>query len=441
MSQTLNNKIIRVDNAISVLKTNLHLPADAPIEDVAHLENILNVFVQPTEPAKKEGIWIQAEGDFNKDILITDKPYIKETTFKSWEDYATMNGPYSTSTYGAVAMVGDCIYVFGSSTAAYNNTAYKYNLRTKTATTLSTTPAKFYHYSCTCVKGTDIYIFSSFSSTKSAYRYDTLTDTYTQLADMPLVSYRGRAINVGDYIYVLRGSSETANYRHTKDMMCYDIINDRYTSGLTAPIYCDDYCIIASLGNIIYFVGGSATRSGMDPNDANDNDYNVYAYDTTTNTATVVNTYTGNMRDIISKYAVVKDADIYFLSSYTDDLVKYSIEYNTFSVVPYGGTGYRNQRSGGSWIWNNKLVSYSGNVIRTIDYTETSDYTGDVDTVLVYQCPGTNPYTSHLLDLYKIANRLLTSFTDAGYYSVENGVTNNYPTYYGTGTKWVKFKG
>ena len=31
MSQTLNNKIVRVDNAISTLKTNLHLPADAPI--------------------------------------------------------------------------------------------------------------------------------------------------------------------------------------------------------------------------------------------------------------------------------------------------------------------------------------------------------------------------------------------------------------------------
>ena len=441
MSQTLNNKIVRVDNAISTLKTNLHLPADAPIEDVAHLENILNVFVQPTEPAKKEGVWIQAEGDFNKDILITDIPYVKETIFKSWTS-ETMNGaPYSTATYGAVAMVGECIYVFGSSTASYNNTAYKYNLRTKTTTILSTTPAKFYHYSWTCVKGTDVYIFSSYSNHKATYRYDTLTDTYTQLADMPLVSYKGRSFVVGDYIYVLRGNSETANYRQSQEMYCYDIINDRYTSGLTIPVYCDDAGIMACLGDKIYFVGGASNRTGVDNAENGDTDRNVYVYDTKTNTSTVVATYEGGIKYILTQYVVVKDADIYFISSYEDGMMKFSTQYNTFEHVPQGGEGYSNRRAGGSWIWNNKLVSYSGTTIRMIDYEETSDYTGEVDTVLIFQRPGSNPYTSHFLDLYKIANRLLTSFTDAGYYSVENGVINNYPTYYGTGTEWVKFKG
>lgn len=442
MENNLQTKLTRVDEAISTLKNHLHLPNNAPIEDVAHLENLLNVFVQPNEPDKKEGIWIQAEGDFNKDILITDTPYVKERIFQSWTAETMQNTPFSSSTYGAVAMVGECIYVFGSSTTNYNYTAYKYNLRTKTTTILSTpTPEKFIYYSWTCVKGTDIYIFGSHNNSKATYKYDTLTDTYTRLADMPLASYKGRALVVGDYIYVLRGSSESANYRCTRDMYCYDIINDRYESGMTGPVFCDDYCIMASLGDKLYFIGGAATRNGMDLNDTSDNVTKVYVYDTTTGLSTVVATYDGTYKDLISQYVVVKDADIYFISAYTDGMVKFSTQYNTFERVSQGGKGYINKRSGGSWIWNNKFVSYSGTSISMIDFSETSDYTGEVDTVLIYQRPGSNTYTSHFLDLYKIANRFLTSFTDAGYYSVENGVINNYPTYYGNGSQWIKFKG
>jgi hypothetical protein len=58
---SLNNKLDRVDLAIANMRTNLNLTETDSIETVAemtsfNLKNLMNIFIQPTEPATKHGI-------------------------------------------------------------------------------------------------------------------------------------------------------------------------------------------------------------------------------------------------------------------------------------------------------------------------------------------------------------------------------------------------
>ena len=42
---------------------------------------------------------------------------------------------------------------------------------------------------------------------KIAYKYNTLTDSYTQLTDIPYNFYRGSGVNINDEIYLLGGEA------------------------------------------------------------------------------------------------------------------------------------------------------------------------------------------------------------------------------------------
>lgn len=146
---------------------------EATLENKTAGENAkLNIFVQTTEPTSKDGIWIQV--DKTLEHIVEDDDYYIE-------------GEYDVD-------------------GKYRNIPYN-----------------FYCGSAVAI-GTDIYLFGSYESTyqKTAYKYNTLTDTYTQLADIPYSFLGSVAVTVADKIFLLGGRS------YPTKIQCYETATKTY---------------------------------------------------------------------------------------------------------------------------------------------------------------------------------------------------------------------
>ena len=76
---SLNNKLTRVDDTLSLMKHNLSLSENAVIEDLAkatNLHNLLNVFIQMEEPEKKDGVWLQTQPFDFVDFTVDENMHI-----------------------------------------------------------------------------------------------------------------------------------------------------------------------------------------------------------------------------------------------------------------------------------------------------------------------------------------------------------------------------
>ena len=105
-----------------------------PVKDTS-LESMMNIFVQTTEPIIKKGIWLQADETpecytFDKNVYIGGQ----------WMP----DGQYTDIPYrfnnGGIALVGTDVYIFGSSDSNYSRYAYKYNTLTNAYTRLTNVP-------------------------------------------------------------------------------------------------------------------------------------------------------------------------------------------------------------------------------------------------------------------------------------------------------------
>ena len=84
MSNNLNNKLSRVDEAIANMRVNLKIDASAPIEEVAsttslRLKELLNIYVQETEPVNKDGIWFKMPSYSYESITIDENCSVADT--------------------------------------------------------------------------------------------------------------------------------------------------------------------------------------------------------------------------------------------------------------------------------------------------------------------------------------------------------------------------
>ena len=312
---------------------------DAQDQKIAELEQSLenktagggkpNIFVQLEEPEVKKGIWLKTDKTMEH-IYADDDIFIAG----EWKpDGAYRNIPYSFY-QGSAVVIGTDIYLFGSYSSSYQNYAYKYDTLTNTYTKLRNIPYVFYQGSAVAM-GTDIYLLGTAMSsyTLRAYKYDTLTDTYTKLTDIPY-GFKNGAVAVGTDIYLF-GNTYDASYQ--KYAYKYDILTDTYTK----------------LTNIPY------------------------------------NFYRGS--------AVVIGTDIYLLGG----------EPNPQKVQVYSLKS--------SEYENNSLVIAQGRYYQT-------GY-------------GIELYNDNLF-----SSPMLYAFADAWFYTTEDGIITTIPTYYGDGTQWIKFK-
>lgn len=89
----------------------------------------------------------------------------------------------------------------------------------------------------------------------ASYKYDTLTDTYTKIANLPYYfSYGGVAVSSGTNIYLFGGSSDRTN---GQDAYRYDTLTDTYTKISNIPYKFTDYGGAVPVGDSkIYLFGG-----------------------------------------------------------------------------------------------------------------------------------------------------------------------------------------
>ena len=113
---------------------------------------------------------------------------------------------------GKAALIDNDIYLFGN-----GQKGYKYNILTNTFTEIERVP---FDYINDTVVGINNNIFLLGSSYKSGsayeygkynYKYDTLTNTYKKLEDIPYDFIEGSTVAIGNDIYLLGGSSSMNN--------------------------------------------------------------------------------------------------------------------------------------------------------------------------------------------------------------------------------------
>ena len=185
----------------------------------------LNIYTQLEEPTKKDGLWLKSNVDIDQvetDTNVTLDPYWDTEKMSKLR-----NIPYSYYDGAAVA-IGTNVYIFGS----YNNltNAYRYDTLTDTYTKLTNIPVSFNGGKATVI-GTDCYLFTQ----TTTYKYDTLTDTYTQLANVGYNCIDCSVAAVGTSIYLFGGSKYVSSY---KTAYRYDTLTDTYTKLQTMPYNC-----------------------------------------------------------------------------------------------------------------------------------------------------------------------------------------------------------
>lgn len=400
----------------------------------------LNLFVQPGEPATKEGVWLQTDEELSDKITVTTQSYVNETTLGTYKkaEYVPTVSILST----AAVLVGDWIYSFGSTT--FGN--YKFNVVTGEQIQLASCPDGHNNTSTAAAVGNYIYVFGGIGANtgKNAYKYDITNDTITKVADVPTHVYYGASVAIGEYIYIVCGDSYNSakgSWSPGRTMYKYDTVNDTYENIPSTPMYFENNSIIA-VGSDIYFVLGWATNSSSSGN----YDRSIYKYDTTTNTKTLVGTLdTGGINWSYTNNRSILIGDEIFILDY--NTTAYGYIFNIRTGESRRDSNFDKPSTNSAYLLlhhkdtNQIFFSATGTYLYANTYSQRFDYTGDEDTILMRQRNGSNPYQTVLTPATNVENRLLTSFEDVGYYSTETGINNDIPTYYGTGTEWVKFKG
>jgi len=405
---------------------------DAQDQKIAELEHSLenktagggkpNIFVQLEEPEEKNGIWLQTDKTLEH-IYADDDIFIAG----EWKpDEAYKNIPYNFYR-GSAVVVSTNIYLFGSYSSSYQNYAYKYDTLTNTYTKLKNTPYVCFSGSAVVV-GTDVYLFGSGSGSGSystyAYKYDTLTNTYTQLTNIPYQFSYGQTVNIGTDIYLF-GSGSYPTYAYK-----YDTLTNTYTQLTNIPYQLYKGSAVAIDTDIYLFGGGNSSYSTY-----------AYKYDTLTDTYTKL---TNIPYQFMSGSAVVVGTDIYlFGGNGSSSAYTYAYKYNTLTNTYTQVTNIPNQFYEGSAVVVGTDIYLFGGAANTqkvqVYVLESSTY--ENNSVVIAQ--GRYYQTGYGIELYNdnlFSSPMLYAFADAWFYTTEDGIITTIPTYYGDGTQWIKFK-
>lgn len=324
--------------------------------------------------------------------------------------------PYNSSSTMAAALETD-IYIFGgynSGPSTGVKTAYKYDTLTNTYTQLADIPIN-YHDGGIALVNTDIYLIGSATgdTDNGNYKYDTLTNTYTKMTDVPIRLTYGKAIAINTDIYLFHS---TYTYK-------YDTLTDTYTK-LTDIPNSFLYGYIALVGTDIYLLGGG-------------NSYNTnYKYNVLTDTYT-------KMTDIPYQFtngrAVSIGTDIYLFGSGNSNYNRYNYKYSTLTDtytqltdIPYG------VYSCGIDIMNNNIYLFGGGVnptkVQVLQFPS-SDFDDNSVVLLNGSTYETQLFTNPLVD-----DSVKYQFADVWFYTDNDGLITDIPTYYGDGTQWINIK-
>ena len=293
-----------------------------------------------------------------------EKYYLSQSDLKEkWSSQTFPTFPNDIS-HGSSISIGNDIFIFVDNDS-HLGYVYKYNTLTDTYTRLRDVP---YVYDSGSIAAVDnnIYIYGSAAGgvenySKYAYKYDISTDTYTKIADIPYEFFGGSAVSTGTDIYLF--GSYKNNYRNYAYK--YDISTDTYTKITNIP-YDFYFGSAVSVGTDVYLFG-----SGVE-------NYNKYAYKYNT----LTDTYT-KIADIPYEFfagsAVSVGTDIYLFGSGVENYSKYAYKYNTLTDTYTKITDIPYEFNQGSAVNINNSIYLISNRIQNliINYSDKVSYTLD----------------------------------------------------------------
>lgn len=380
-----------------------------------------NIFVQDTEPTIKDGIWLQT--DKQLECIETDDSIIEN---ESWYEDGTFRSIPFDFAEGSAVVYKDDIYLFGGSRA--KTTAYKYNTLSNNYTKLNDIPFEFTSGSAVVVDN-NIYIFGSYkrgdaSLSKKAFRYDILSDTYTPIAEIPYSFWGGYAVAYENFVYLFGGgSSAYYNYRYNVNTDVYERMSDipsSYSGG---------------------FLGGGAVLVGQDiflfGTSYNSKNYSM-KYSVLTDSYTSISSFYGDSGHAVISYGT----QIYIFggASHQSYCCKYDIitdSYTKLTDIPsyfYVGSAL---------LVDNKVLLFGGTSnLKKVQGLQLSFKEYKNNSVVISQ--GRFYKVGYGIELFNNSEQFINqpkyAFADAWFYTTEDGLITDIPTYYGNGTEWVKFK-
>ena len=221
-------------------------------------------------------------------------------------------------------IIGENIFIVGSSGVndTYKTFNYKYNTLNNTYIQLANIPYKFYNGSIVSYL-TSIYLLGgNLSPSTQFYKYDTLTNTYSSEGTIPGRFGQGTAEIIDDNIYIFKDFS----YK-------YNITNKTWSSITNNP---HSYNLTScKIGNDIFLFGGDNTLN------------KATKYDTLTDTYTPLENLPFSLLYYSSTFSI--DSDIYIINGV--NFYKYDSKNNTYKnistlTVAMGGGGlckYKNE--------------------------------------------------------------------------------------------------
>lgn len=385
----------------------------------------INVFTQMDEPKIKKGIWMQTENSF-KNVVIDDKYFFAN----EWEVHSKPAPiPYAYPESGGIVNVEDYIYLFGYTHSASNYMVrlYRYDTLSNTYTRLTDIPFSF-SGGITVAIDTNVYVFGGGNGVTTSYLYNTVTDTYKKLANIPVNISQGKAVAIGDTIYSFghyasyNGEHSIAYKRNTQDNT-YTAINDIPFSFRLGSI--------ANVGSEIYLFGGYV------------NNKTAYKYNIESNEYVRLSDipHTHHRADAVSI-----GTDIYLFGAESGTGVSYTYKYDTVSdtYTRLPDMEYSNFR-GTAIPLHNKIYVFPSSATSSqpsIFLLTAKEY---LENTLVVD-RNSNRYGLYYTELISsddfnpVGNFpfVETGFNDVFLYY--NNDLHRPPAYYGDGEKWIQFR-
>ena len=433
MEQNLDAKLSRVESTINVMKTNLRLPENEVIEKVAeatNLHTLANIYIQEEEPEIKDGIWIQVDKaacpydtvKIDKDILLSGR----------WRyDLAAEKPVHTTSNSGAMCSIGNMAYSCSSSNSGYGASLaiaeYKLDTLPVVATRVYSNSSQSVCSPSNGTKpftdGTYIYVPDGGKNGIGLHRYDPVSKTVTFVS--MAVSGWGTGGSTGAYlengVYSVYDNSLYAFSPWSKKVARRSLDTGEITS-MSSPGAVTQ--AIPFNNRLLCFISGSPYVKWL--NLDNNKVESVTTGNLTTKSWTDASFI--DMGNCI--YAVFKLNEVYKIDKTTLEYVDISDEFGSGAqddvdvkgIAQYGST----------------IVALQSNQALPMD-TTVAEY--DSNSIVIMQSPITSTEKRTALWTYpNLDGRLCQSFYDVYYYNKESGYYFDPPTYYGDGTKWIKFK-
>lgn len=397
-SENLQEQLDAQDTIIKELQTSLDNKASS-------IDIKPNIFMQETEPVKKEGIWFKSNKPV--DHIIMDTNIIEGGNWDTINEYPDLPSVASQLSCN----IDNTIYLFGSSKA------YEFNVDAQTITEITDVNLPFLSNlsNCyTCIMNKCIFICSNNRYDDYIYKFDTEARTCSSVYHQDTAWITPIFISaVGTFIFI---------FDYKGKVYKFDTIKNEYTKlDVTNPITKQSYVECISINEYIYMFGGY-DNSGS-------HNY-AYKFDTVSNEFTKLTDmpYGGynlgitNIGNIIYLFGV-NNTDIYTYDTIND----------TYNKISSGSSSLAY-----SYVTNindNKIYYIYGSI--KVFVLNNKDY--DNNSIVIWG--GNNKYMTQLYTSDNIVGRLLFGFYKAYYYTTANKLDASLPLYYGNGKEWIKISG